>query len=490
MTAEAHYRLSIQTLTRSKSGGGPVAKSAYRAGLSMQDRAGQMHDYERKGAASVRGTEMFVPADAPAWCRDPEQFWNRVDAVEKRRDACWGREIIVSLPREIPPVEQAKALRAFAKEQLLSRGMVGQISVHDYGEAVTARGKRAEEFAEIRREIEANKLPLFTRQQIDEMRAKNDPRAWEDHAVLERQGALRRFQPHAHIMLADRPLDATTETGFAAKKDRSWNDRRLAEKLREAWETQANAAFRRSGIDARVDRRSRQARGLDSPPEPKIGLAPSSSRRQEYLAARELRRLSRERRQIERALERIAPTATAADGTPPKFAPRWAVEQLVGEQGKFARFVRNDDNPHVVIGLRDGGRLADFGDRLALSGQQMDAEASAMARLAASKGWASVNLYGGREAQEAMARAYARQGIPLADADQAAHEAWRQERERIDAHVEAQAQPQAPQQQRGALDALRAEAQTSRSKFRPSTPGPRLRAQDQQPAPMPTPGMR
>jgi hypothetical protein len=90
---------------------------------------------------------------------------------------------------------------------------------------------------------------------------------------------------HAHVMLTDRPLDANTATGFATKKDRSWNGVDLVEQARESWADHANRALEREGREIRLDHRSLvaqradalargdddQARKLDREPEPKLG---------------------------------------------------------------------------------------------------------------------------------------------------------------------------------------------------------------------------
>ena len=124
------------------------------------DACGKTHDYSRKGRLAVRGSEMLLPDNVPSWARDPAEFWRRVDASEKRVDARWGREVLITLPRELPPDAQAAAIRQFSSEQLLARGMCGQISVHDYGDPV-GPSKSPEEHAALRAEIVAG-LPNYT----------------------------------------------------------------------------------------------------------------------------------------------------------------------------------------------------------------------------------------------------------------------------------------------------------------------------------------
>jgi hypothetical protein len=63
-------------------------------------------------------------------------------------------------------------------------------------------------------------------------------------------------QPHAHIMVSDRPLDASQPNGLAAKKDRTLADAKGIEALRERWATHCNRALERAHVPERVDHRS------------------------------------------------------------------------------------------------------------------------------------------------------------------------------------------------------------------------------------------
>ena len=69
-------------------------------------------------------------------------------------------------------------------------------------------------------------------------------------------------QPHVHILLTMRRVEAE---GFAAKKEREWNDRSLIFYLREAWAAHVNAALEAAGVtDERVDHRSLAARHAEA----------------------------------------------------------------------------------------------------------------------------------------------------------------------------------------------------------------------------------
>ena len=108
----AIYHLSAKVMSRS-TGRSIVAAAAYRSGSRLvDDRTGTVHDYTRK---SVDHTEILAPAGSPDWVYDRQQLWNRVEAVEKRKDAQLAREVEVALPRELTPEARIDLLRQFGR---------------------------------------------------------------------------------------------------------------------------------------------------------------------------------------------------------------------------------------------------------------------------------------------------------------------------------------------------------------------------------------
>lgn len=199
----AIYHFSTQVIGRS-AGRSSVAAAAYRAGQRLLDRrTGLVHDYGRK-----QGAESWIeaPEGAPAWAREREELWNRVEAGERRRDAQLCREIDVALPVELSEGRQREMLRGFVREQFASRGMVADVAIH-----------------------------------------RNDP-----------------GNPHAHVMLTMRRIGPEGE-GFG-EKERGWNDRALLGRWREEWARHANRELEREGSPERIDHRSHAALGIDREP--------------------------------------------------------------------------------------------------------------------------------------------------------------------------------------------------------------------------------
>jgi ATP-dependent exoDNAse (exonuclease V) alpha subunit len=236
----ALFSMRMQVIKRS-AGRSVVAAAAYRSAEKLLDqRQNIIHDYSRRG--DVERTEMLLPNDAPNWVRatNREEFWNRVDAGEKRKDAQTARELRLMIPRELPREERIVIVRDYVAQCFTSKGMVADVCWH-------------------------NKV------------------ASDGHE-----------QPHAHIMLTMRPL---TTDGFGPKVRHewvpdpsgrthpdgkpvmvesnldSWNSATYYEDCRRAWEETANAALARVGSAERIDRRSLLERGLARMPEPALRLA-------------------------------------------------------------------------------------------------------------------------------------------------------------------------------------------------------------------------
>ncbi|MDR3644365.1 MAG: MobA/MobL family protein [Clostridia bacterium] len=441
MADDAIYGLSVVPLSRSKAGGSPIAKMAYRRGAVERDNAGVLHDYSRKGRNTVREFWQMVPPDAPAWAHEAGEMWRRVDRVEKRRDARFARDFQITLPRELNHTQQKAALEQFCAG-LLRQGMVGTAAIHDYGEAV-GKGKSPEAWGETNSLIETGKLPSFRRAEILAMKAAHDPRLEADHAVIERGGALRRYQPHAHIMVSERRLDFDGPEGFSRTKDRTWNDKSRLIGWREQWEQIENSVLEAAGSDLRADCRSRNARGLEGAAEPKLGHCPSTRRQEEFRAARETRRLYYERRQLDRAIATIekgmqsGPGYTMAEKSPQapaeRFVPQWALKSVFGPAP--CPWARCDGDGQVIFKIgsdkADKRRIYDRGDHLTTNHLDRDT-AAALVKLARAKGWRRVDLTGTQAQQIALAQALAAEGIAIGKCEsEAVRQVWHAARNQV-----------------------------------------------------------
>lgn len=193
----AIYRCEIKNISRGK-GRSCVAAAAYRHGEKLHDQRQNLdHAYKRSGDVTL--SEIVAPENAPDWVHNREQLWNAADAAEKRKDARTAKEVLIALPRELDAGAQADLVRAFARAEFTSKGLVADIAIHA-------------------------------------------PKAQDGET-----------QPHAHIMLTTRPLE---NNAFAKGKDYSLDKPPGIEALRERWASHCNQALERTNSPERVDHRS------------------------------------------------------------------------------------------------------------------------------------------------------------------------------------------------------------------------------------------
>lgn len=237
----ASYHFSGKMIGRSD-GRSVVAAAAYRAGAKIERaETGDCPDYTRKGG--VVSADLLTPDDAPEWAQDRAQLWNAVEAVETRKNSQLAREIEIALPNELSSDDARELALSWARDELVSRGMVADVCIHDPEPAPGSPRNR-----------------------------------------------------HAHILCTTRRLEGD---GWAKQKARDWNDKALLEHWRESWAEAQNAALERAGCTDRVDHRSledqrqaaldagdiAQAQALDRPPEPVLGIAASAQEKRAKIMA-------------------------------------------------------------------------------------------------------------------------------------------------------------------------------------------------------------
>jgi hypothetical protein len=211
-----------------------VARSAYISGEKLRDeRIEKDFDYRRKQKGIV-GKGIALPEGAPEWMAEREKLWNAVEKVEKRKDSQLAFSYRITLPREFSREQQVKLIEDWC-EKRREKGFVCDWGLHN---------EKASDGGE---------------------------------------------QPHAHILVTTRPVDAEAASGFGKKPDtagkfsgrgavgKGGKDDLKAE--RQAWEEQCNGALEAAGIGERIDCRSLKDQGIERLPEPKIGPAANAMRK-------------------------------------------------------------------------------------------------------------------------------------------------------------------------------------------------------------------
>lgn len=232
------------TITQRSQGQSAVAGAAYQSGDTLFSE----YDHQEKSYSEKRGivyTEIMLPPNAPESYRDRNTLWNAAEKAEKSWNSQLARRFVLALPKEVPADQYPDMMREYCQEHFVSKGMCVDFAIHDKGDG----------------------------------------------------------NPHAHIMLTVRAIDANgkwmpkcrkiydlDEHGnrirlpsgnWKSHKENTvdWNEQKYAEIWRHGWEVVTNKYLENNGRPERVDLRSFERQGLDLAPTVHLGPAASQMER-------------------------------------------------------------------------------------------------------------------------------------------------------------------------------------------------------------------
>ncbi len=125
-TAVSH--LTVKKILRSQ-GHSVVDAAAYCSAKKLLDeRQGIEFDYSQKEGLIY--SEILIPQQAPAWMRGCSILWNTVECIEKRKDACLARKIMIILASKFSVTQYINLLKAFCQNQFVSKGMAVDVNLY------------------------------------------------------------------------------------------------------------------------------------------------------------------------------------------------------------------------------------------------------------------------------------------------------------------------------------------------------------------------
>lgn len=383
------FRIQLGVVSRAD-GHSAAKRSAYQSCGVATAHDGERFDFSRKASEHVT-TLMLVPRDAPDWARAPESLWQHAAAAEKRIDAQEARIVDFSMPRAIP-ADLWEACIGHCYEPFSSMGMVIQVDVHDTPASDGGRNV------------------------------------------------------NVHGLATLRELDGD---GFAARKNRKWNDHfreRNGRAVREAFAERLTAFCREHGIGYVGDARPNAERDLPDPePELPRWNFEQLQRRGEMTEALDALHDHRKRRRqweeaqaeaIEAALDLRLLQARIAERRQRRLVPARPTLPQSGRKDRRAAILRawhcggwidadalediactryDDRRSCLWIDLKDGTTLVDSGDSIALRGRLTWSAAMETAAAAQRHGWASVEVSGDQDYKDAVAMACMLRGLDVAN---------------------------------------------------------------------------
>jgi hypothetical protein len=219
----AIFHMRIKVFSRGHSN--IFAVACYRFCGRISDRqTGQKWDFRAKSPT-------LVASWLTGWDGSRSGLWNKVEQTETRKNAALAREIEVSIPRELTDEQGAALCRRFTAWLSQTYGVAIDANIHRPGR--------------------------------------------------------RENNPHCHILMSTRRVNADMTRGAFGEKTREWDELGKIEKkqadgtkifiregrgratiqaTRAKWEELANAALEAAGFDERIDRRSLAEQGIDREP--------------------------------------------------------------------------------------------------------------------------------------------------------------------------------------------------------------------------------
>ncbi|MGA3390769.1 MobQ family relaxase [Lactiplantibacillus pentosus] len=242
----AIFHMSFSNISAGK-GRSAIASAAYRSGEKLfDDKEGCHYFYARY---VMPESFILTPKNAPAWASDREQLWNEVERKDRRANSRYAKEFNVALPVELIEDEQKELLTKYVQENFVNEGMVADVAIH------------------------------------------------RDHPD----------NPHAHVMLTNRPFNSDGTWGIKSKKQYildengnktytgtskypksrkilmvDWDKKEKIIEWRHNWAVSVNQVLEKKNIPERISEKSFTEQGIDDTPTQHEGINSKRYERKEF----------------------------------------------------------------------------------------------------------------------------------------------------------------------------------------------------------------
>ncbi len=246
VTDMAIFHMSFSNISAGK-GRSAIASAAYRSGKKLFDqKEGRSYFYAR---LVMPESFILTPKNAPEWASDREQLWNEVERKDRRANSRYAKEFNVALPVELSEDEQKELLTKYVQENFVDEGMVADVAIH------------------------------------------------RDHPD----------NPHAHVMLTNRPFNPDGTWGLKSKRENildengnktytgnsrfprsrkvwlvDWDKKEKINQWRHNWAVSVNQVLEQKNIPDRISEKSFIEQGIDDTPMQHEGINSKRYERKEF----------------------------------------------------------------------------------------------------------------------------------------------------------------------------------------------------------------
>ena len=127
VTDMAIFHMSFSNISAGK-GRSAIASSAYRSGEKLFDNQEGRHYFYARSV--MPESFILTPENAPEWASDREQLWNEVEKKDRKSNSRYAKEFNVALPVELSESEQKELLTKYVQENFVDEGMVADVAIH------------------------------------------------------------------------------------------------------------------------------------------------------------------------------------------------------------------------------------------------------------------------------------------------------------------------------------------------------------------------
>ena len=242
----AIFHISFSNISAGK-GRSAIASAAYRSGEKLfDDKEGRHYFYARSIMPEIF---ILTPKNSPEWASDREQLWNEVEKKDRKSNSRYAKEFNVALPVELSESEQKELLTKYVQENFVDEGMVADVAIH------------------------------------------------RDHPD----------NPHAHVMLTNRPFNSDGTWGIKSKKQYildengnktytgtskypksrkilmvDWDKKEKIIEWRHNWAVSVNQVLEQKNISERISEKSFTEQGIDDTPTQHEGINSKRYERKEF----------------------------------------------------------------------------------------------------------------------------------------------------------------------------------------------------------------
>lgn len=311
----AIFHMNFSNISAGK-GRSAIASASYRSGEKLHsDMEGKNYFYARD---IMPENYILAPNNAPDWVTNREKLWNEVEAVDRKSNSRYAKEFNVALPVELTEKEQKKLMLEYVKNTFVNEGMVADIAIH------------------------------------------------RDHPE----------NPHAHVMLTNRPFNSDGTWGLKSKtqyiKDEKgnqlltksgfpkqrkiwlvdWDKKGKVEQWRKEWAKSVNRVFEQKNMPDRISEKTLNEQGIDGVATQHVGVNGQRPEREKFnQLALENRKHKAQLKNVDEKIHNERRIQTLQNHL--SFSEKRSVSQLSKELQTFVSLENLDDKKRMLFNWKN-----------------------------------------------------------------------------------------------------------------------------------------